>query len=178
MGLNDRLYADQLWRQDSWCDPVVEVLFELQQLAHEVKVRGDDRPPGFDELVSVRHGHPGVLHQVGDDDGGRSRHSRLAVDQEAHPCLLCFLDKLKSLLKVLAQVLLVAVGGGEALVDKQPGVVVVQREVGGHVQDVADVEALQEVEVLGVVFVPQVQEGQDGGELRVLDVRRGGQGVR
>lgn len=91
MGLNDRLYADQLWRQDSWCDPVVEVLFELQQLAHEVKVRGDDRPPGFDKLVSVRHGHPGVLHQVGDDDGGRSRHSRLAVDQEAHPCLLCFL---------------------------------------------------------------------------------------
>lgn len=91
---------------------------------------------------------------------------------------MVYTDKLKSLLKVLAQVLLVAVGGGEALVDKQPGVVVVQREVGGHVQDVADVEALQEVEVLGVVFVPQVQEGQDGGELRVLDVRRGGQGVR
>lgn len=63
-------HTDQLWCEDSWRYPVVEVLLELQQLAHEVEVGGDDGPPGFDKLVGVRHGHPGVLHQVGDHDGG------------------------------------------------------------------------------------------------------------
>lgn len=68
--LDDGFHTGQLWCEDSWRYSVVEVLLELQQLAHEVEVRGDDGPPGFDELVGVRHGHPGVLHQVGDHDGG------------------------------------------------------------------------------------------------------------
>lgn len=68
--LDDGLHTNQLWREDSWRYSVVEVLLELQQLAHEVEVRGDDGPPGLDKLVGVCHGHPGVLHQVGDDDGG------------------------------------------------------------------------------------------------------------
>lgn len=80
-------------------------------------------------------------------------------------------DELKGLLKVLAQVLLVAVGGRQTLVDKEPRVEVEERQVGGHVEDVADVQALQQVEVLGVVLVAQVQEGQDGRQLRVLYVR-------
>lgn len=63
-------HTDQLWRKDPWRYPVVEVLLELQQLAHEVEVGGDDGPPGLDKLVGVRHCHPGVLHQVGDHDGG------------------------------------------------------------------------------------------------------------
>lgn len=86
-------HTNQLWREDPWCYPVVEVLLKLQELAHEVEVGGDDGPPGLDELVGIRHGHPGVLHQVGDDDGGGTRHTRLAVDQEAHTCLMCFLCK-------------------------------------------------------------------------------------
>lgn len=89
--LNHGLHPDELWREDARCDAVVQVLLELQQLAHEVEVGGDDGPPGLDELVSVRHGHPGVLHQVGNDNGGRARHACLAVDQEAHVRLPCFL---------------------------------------------------------------------------------------
>lgn len=54
----------------------------------------------------------------------------------------------------------------------------VERQVRGHVEDVADVVALQQVQVLSVVLVPQVEEGQDGRQLGVLDVRGGGQGVR
>lgn len=177
-GLDDGFHTDQLRREDPWRYAVVEVLLELQQLAHEVEVRRDDGPLAFDKLVGVGHGHPAVLHQVGDHNGGRSRHARLAVNQEAHTCLLCFLDKLKRLLEVLPQVLLVAVGGGQALVVEQPSVIVVERQVGGHVENVADVGALQQVEVLSVVLVPQVEEGQDRGQLRVLDVRGGGQGVR
>lgn len=90
----------------------------------------------------------------------------------------CRTDKFKGLLKVLAQVLLVAVCDGEALVDEEARVIVVERQVGGHVQNVADVKALQQVEVLSVVLVPQVQEGQDGSQLCVLYVRGGGEGVR
>lgn len=84
-------HTHQLWRKDPRRYPVVEVLLKLQQLAHEVEVGGDDGSPGLDKLVGVRHCHPGVLHQVGDHDGGWTRYTRLAVDQEAHTCLMCFL---------------------------------------------------------------------------------------
>lgn len=90
----------------------------------------------------------------------------------------CHTDEFERLLEVLPQVLLVAVGGGEALVDEDARVVVVERQVGGHVEDVAHVEALQQVDVLSIVLVPQVEERQDGRELRVLYIRRRGQGVR
>lgn len=68
--LNNGFHTNQLWCEDSWRYSIVEVLLELQQLTHEVKVWGDDGPLGFDKLVGVRHGHPGVLHQVGNHDGG------------------------------------------------------------------------------------------------------------
>lgn len=87
-------------------------------------------------------------------------------------------NKFKGLLKVLAQVLLAAVCDREALVDKQARVIVVERQVGGHVQDVSDVKALQQVDVLSVVLIPQVEEGQDRSQLRILDVWGGGEGVR
>lgn len=87
-------------------------------------------------------------------------------------------DEFKRLLEVLPQVLLVAVCGGEALVDEEACVVVVERQVGGHIEDVADVVALQQVDVLSVVLVPQVEKWQDWRQLCVLDVRGGGQGVR
>ena len=51
-------------------------------------------------------------------------------------------------------------------------------DLGGDIEDEADVQALQLVEVLSILFVPQVQEWQDGGQLGVLDVWGGGQGVR
>lgn len=90
----------------------------------------------------------------------------------------CHTDEFERLLEVLPQVLLVAVGGGEALVDEDARVVVVERQVGGHVEYVAHVEALQQVDVLSIVLVPQVEERQDGRELRVLYIRGRGQGVR
>lgn len=90
----------------------------------------------------------------------------------------CHTDEFERLLEVLPQVLLVAVGGGEALVDEEARVVVVERQVGGHVEDVAHVVALQQVDVLSIMLVSQVQERQDGRELRVLYVWGRGQGVR
>lgn len=90
----------------------------------------------------------------------------------------CHTDEFERLLEVLPQVLLVAVGGREALVDEDARVVVVEGQVGGHVEDVAHVEALQQVGVLSIVLIPQVEERQDGRELRVLYIRGRGQGVR
>lgn len=78
--LDDGLHTDELWCEDSWRDSIVEVFLKFQQLAHEVEVWGDDGPPGFDKLVGVCHGHPGVLHQVGNHDGGWTGHACLAVD--------------------------------------------------------------------------------------------------
>lgn len=68
--LDNGLHTNELWCEDAWCDSTVEILLKLQQLAHEVEVWRDDGPPGFDKLVGVCHGHPGVLHQVGNYDGG------------------------------------------------------------------------------------------------------------
>lgn len=88
-------HTAQLWREDTWRYSVVEVLLKLQQLTHEVEVGGDNGSPGFDELVGVCHGHPCVLHQVGDHDGSRTRHPRLAVNQKANASLMCFLCREK-----------------------------------------------------------------------------------
>lgn len=90
----------------------------------------------------------------------------------------CHTNEFKRLLEVLPQVLLVAVCGGEALIDEEARVVVVERQVGGHIEDVANVVALQQVDVLSVVLVPQIEERQDRRELCVLYVRGRGQGVR
>lgn len=87
-------------------------------------------------------------------------------------------NELESLFKVLSQVLLVAVGGRQPLVVEETFLVVVEGQVGGDVDDVADVEPLHGVQVLGVLLVAQEEEGQDGRELGVLDVRRGGDRLR
>ena len=87
-------------------------------------------------------------------------------------------DELKSLFKVLPQVLLVAVGGWQPLVVEQAFLVVVEGQVGGDVDDVADVQPLHRVQVLSVLLVAKEQEGQDGCQLRVLDVGGAGDGLR
>ena len=45
--------------QDARRDAGVQVTLELQQLAQEVEVWRDDGTLALDELVAVRHGHPG-----------------------------------------------------------------------------------------------------------------------
>lgn len=87
-------------------------------------------------------------------------------------------NKLESLLKILPEILLVAVGGREPLVVEHAFLVMVQGQVGGHVDDVADVHPLHFLQVLSIVLVSKEEEGQDGGELSVLDVWRGGDGLR
>ena len=52
-------------------------------------------------------------------------------------------DELKRLLKVLAQVLFVAVGGRQPLVAEQAGVVVEERQVRGDIEHEADIGAPQ-----------------------------------
>lgn len=87
-------------------------------------------------------------------------------------------DELKSLLEVLPQVLLVAVGGRQPFVVEQAFLVVVEGQVSGDVDDVAYVQPLHRVQVLSILLVAKEQEGQDGRQLCILDVRGGGDGLR
>ena len=79
-------------------------------------------------------------------------------------------DELKNLLKVLSKVLLAVISGWQPFV-AQTRADVVEGQVGGHVDHIADVEAQQKVQVLGVSLVPQKQEGQDGTDHGVLRIR-------
>lgn len=119
-----------------------------------------------------------MLHQVSDDDGGRAGHPSLAVDEKPLPTLVSFLNELKSLFKVLPQVLLVAVSGRQPLVVEQAFLIVVEGKMSGDIDDVADVQPLHGVQVLSILLIAKEQEGQDGGELSVLDVRGGGDRLR
>lgn len=79
-------------------------------------------------------------------------------------------NEFKNLLKVLSKVLLAVVGGWQPFVP-QSRVDMVEGKVCGHVDHVADVEAQQQVQVLGISLIPQKQEGQDGTDYGVLSVR-------
>lgn len=59
-----------------------ELRLELQQLAHEAEVRGDDAATAPYELEGLVQAHPLPLHQVGQADGGGARDPRLAVDED------------------------------------------------------------------------------------------------
>ena len=85
------LHTHQLWCKDSRCHTIVQVFLKLQQLPHEVKVWGNNWSFAFDKFISISHGHPRVLHQVSDDDGGRAGHPRLTVDEQPLPTLVSFL---------------------------------------------------------------------------------------
>lgn len=62
-------------------------------------------------------------------------------------------DILDGLLEVLLEVLLSAVRGWNSLV-LDPLLVIVLRDVGRHVQDVADVQTPKPAQVFGVTLVP------------------------
>lgn len=86
------LEALQTRIEDAGRVALVEVLLEFQQLAHEVEIGADDGALAFDVFVGVAHGHLGVLEDVGDGDGGRARHTRMAVNQHAGavlPGIIC-----------------------------------------------------------------------------------------
>lgn len=87
-------------------------------------------------------------------------------------------NELESLFEVLPEVLFVAVGGRQPLVVEQAFLVMVEGQVRGDVDDVADIQPLHGVQVLSVLLVAKEQEGQDGRQLRVLDVGGGGDGLR
>lgn len=50
--------------------------------------------------------------------------------------------------------------------------------MGGHIDYVAYVHPLHFLQVLSIVLISKEEEGQDGGELSILDVWRGGDGLR
>lgn len=60
-----------------------ELGLELQQLAHEAEVGGDDAAAAAHKLEGLVQTHPLSLHQVGQADGGRAGDACLTVDQ--HP---------------------------------------------------------------------------------------------
>lgn len=78
-------------------------------------------------------------------------------------------DELKHLLKILPEVLLAVVGSWQPFVS-QPGADVVEGQVRGDVDHVADVEVPQQLQVLGVPLIPQVEKGKDGADHGVLRV--------
>lgn len=79
-------------------------------------------------------------------------------------------NELKNLLKVLSEVLLAVVCGWEPFV-MQSSFDVVQGQVCGHVDHVANVDAQKQVQVLGISLVPQKQEWQDWTDDGVLCIR-------
>ena len=60
-----------------------ELGLELQQLAHEAEVGGDDAAAAAHELEGFVQTHALPLHQVGQADGGRAGDARLTVDQHS-----------------------------------------------------------------------------------------------
>lgn len=78
-------------------------------------------------------------------------------------------NELKNLLKVLSKVLLAVISGWQPFV-AQSRVDVVEGQVCGHVDHIADVEAQQQVQVLGISLIPQKQEGQDGADHGILRI--------
>lgn len=74
------LFRNNVGYHTSLTQPIVQCLFVLHQLTHEVEVGGDDIPLGFDQPVDVHHGQLGVFQEVSNGDGGRARDSRVAVD--------------------------------------------------------------------------------------------------
>ena len=76
-------------------------------------------------------------------------------------------DELVSLVKVLAEVLLSGIGGGQLLVEDSVGLVE-SGQVGRHVEDAGNLELLQRCQIRGVAPVAQVEEGQDlRGRMRI-----------
>lgn len=74
------LFRNNVGYHTSLTQPIVQCLFVLHQLTHEVEVGGDDIPLGFDQPVDVHHGQFGVFQEVSNGDGSGARHSRVAVD--------------------------------------------------------------------------------------------------
>ena len=86
-----RLHTTQFRHQDARGHPRVEVPLELQQLAHEVQIRGHHGATAPHVFVGICHCHEGVLHKVGDDNGCRTRDAGLAVHQHSLSTLICLL---------------------------------------------------------------------------------------
>lgn len=78
-------------------------------------------------------------------------------------------NKLKHFLEILPKVLLAVVRCRQPFV-AQPGVDVVEGQMCGDVDHVADVEVPQQVQVLGVSLVPQIQKGKDGADHGILRI--------
>ena len=58
-----------------------ELDFVVHELAHENKIGRDDGSLVAHHVVGVVHAHLHLVHQVGDDNGGRARYARLTVHQ-------------------------------------------------------------------------------------------------
>ena len=68
-------------------------------------------------------------------------------------------NELKHLFKVLTQVLLAVVGSRQSFVVYQAGAEVIEGQVCGDVDHIADVESQQQVQVLGIPHIAQEEEG-------------------
>ncbi|XP_073410659.1 serine/threonine-protein kinase MARK2-like [Dendrobates tinctorius] len=81
-------------------------------------------------------------------------------------------NEFKGLLEVLAEVLLTVIGGWQSLVTQGSGLSMVERQVGGDVQDMSYVQSYHAAQVLSVLFVAQVKERQDWAEFSFFNIRR------
>lgn len=110
-------------------------LLELQQLAHEVKVRRNDWPGQFHHLVRFQQRHGLVPHDVGYRDRSAAADSGLTVQQHGGTTFPGLLDKVESLLEVLLDVLVWRIAGRDLFVVEAGLQQAVGRLLAGNVQD-------------------------------------------
>ena len=109
----------------------------LEELAHEAEVRGDVRLYLLYMFVGAVQRVVVELHQVGEDDGHRARHARVAVNKDALALHSRFLDEAERFGEVLDHIHVVGVFHGDLFVG-EPGSDELVGNARSHVQNVTD----------------------------------------
>lgn len=91
-------------------------MLQFQQLSHEVQIRRNDGPDHLYQLVRFQQGHGFVAHDVRDGDRGTAADSGLTVQQHGGASFAGVLDEIVRLLKVLLNVLMGRIAGGDLFV--------------------------------------------------------------
>lgn len=151
-----RGYDRRRWR---WFQLAVrnQRLLQLQQLAHKVQVRRDDRTGQLHHLVRFQQRNGLVPHDVGYRDCSATADSGLTVQQHGRTSFPGLLDKIESLLEVLLDVLVWRIAGRDLLVVETRLQYAVGRLLAGNVQNTVGSHGGR---VNGVPAVPEQQEGK------------------
>ena len=132
----------------------------LQELPHETKVGRDVRLDLLDVFVGAVERVVVELHEVGEDDGHRARHARVAVDENPLSGETRSLDEAERLGELLDHVHVVRVFHGYLFV-VQPGSDEVVGHAGSDIEHVSDAAGSQTREAGGDLPTAEVEVGKD-----------------